>query len=65
MSSVGAHLLSEHLAEPTLCGHEKQVNVHFFFFDSEHSYAWEELYEVFGVGQVDGSPPVPVAGSLR
>eukprot|EP00959_Pyramimonas_sp_CCMP1952_P280355 5860415-Pyramimonas_sp.AAC.1 len=29
-------------------------------FDSEHPRAWEELYEVPGGDQVDGSPPVPV-----
>eukprot|EP00959_Pyramimonas_sp_CCMP1952_P259284 5420728-Pyramimonas_sp.AAC.1 len=32
-------------------------------FDSEHSEAWEELYEVPGGDQVDGSPPVPVRDS--
>eukprot|EP00959_Pyramimonas_sp_CCMP1952_P226716 4740415-Pyramimonas_sp.AAC.1 len=28
-------------------------------FNSEHSHAWKQLYEVPGGDQVGGSPPVP------
>eukprot|EP00959_Pyramimonas_sp_CCMP1952_P460360 9479730-Pyramimonas_sp.AAC.1 len=30
-------------------------------FESKHSYACEELYEVHGGDQVDGSPPAPIS----
>eukprot|EP00959_Pyramimonas_sp_CCMP1952_P198488 4151744-Pyramimonas_sp.AAC.1 len=34
-------------------------------FDSEHSHAWKELYEVPGGDKVDGSPPAPVSATCN
>eukprot|EP00959_Pyramimonas_sp_CCMP1952_P011776 247938-Pyramimonas_sp.AAC.1 len=67
MRSVGAPSPSKHLAEPASGRHEKCKDEDFtkifckvLCFDSEHSYARKELYEVPGGDQVDGSPPTPV-----